>query len=459
MGWKPAPAWIVGGGIALGIGLASPAYPQASPPPAAPRSAPAQDPAQVAAAKAFEALDLAERRAIQRDLVWAANFTGTVTGEFGPLTFAALKRFEAEIKRPQDGVLSPDERSLLTRFGDAGRKAFGFVIETDPASKMRIGVPTRILGKRSTGPAGLSRWQDAGEAATLDLSLGKPEDKLEALFERGTAANVPGRKITYKLLRPDFFVISGETQTGKFYRRLEKGPDGVLRGFSIGFDKTLSPEFDRLVIAMASTFEAIPSATPTSVASNAGAAASNAVAARPAAPDPKRVSAVEVAPGRFITAAGAASCKSLTLGNAPVTIEKRNDSLLLLSLTREGGKPLPLAATTGGEAILLQRDRAGALQTANAVLAAGRAEAPLQAGGAGAALVDRSGQLVGLVVEEPKLVMQVAGVVPASRYRFADAKALADFAGLTPAATGTPRAMSAVAAEAARSVVSLACAE
>ena len=193
--------------------------------------------------------------------------------------------------------------------------------------------------------------------------------------------------MTYKLLRPDFFVISGETQTGRFYRRLEKGSDGSLRGFSIGFDK------------------------------------------------------------------------SLTLGSAPVTIEKRGDALLLLAITREGGKPLALAADAGGEAILLQRDRNGALQTANALLGGGLAEAPLQSGGTGAALLDRAGRLVGLVVEEPRLVTQVAGVVPASRYRYADAKALADFAGLTPAPAATPRAMSAVAAEAGRSVVSLACGE
>ncbi len=458
MAWKPAPACMIGRVIALGLALAGPAYPQNAPPASAPRTAP--DPAQVAAARAFEAFDPAERRAIQRDLVWAANFTGAATGEFGPLTFAAVRRFEAEMKRPQDGILAPDERRALAKAADEGRKAFVFVIETDPASKMRIGVPTRILSKRSTGPAGLSRWQDVADLATLDLSLGKPEDTLENLFERGTSANVQGRKITYKLLRPDFFVISGETQNGKFYRRLEKGPDGVLRGFSVGFDKRLSPEFDRMVIAIASTFEAIPGAQPTSVATAGGTAAPPAsTPARPSAPEPKRVSAVEIAPGKFVTAASAATCKSLALGNAPVTIEKRGDALLLLAVTRDGGKPLPIAASTGGEAILLQRDRAGALQTANALLAGGRAEAPLQAGGAGAALVDRSGALVGLVIEEPKLVTQVAGVVPASRYRFVDAKALADFAGLSSAPTGTPRAMSAVAADAGRAVVSLACGE
>ncbi|MCA3596717.1 MAG: hypothetical protein IOC64_01235 [Methylobacterium sp.] len=56
-------------------------------------------------------------------------------------------------------------------------------------------------------------------------------------------------------------------------------------------------------------------------------------------------------------------------------------------------------------------------------------------------------------MEGPRLVTQVAGAVPAS----ADARALADFAGLAPAAAGMPRAMSTVAAEAGRSVVSLAC--
>lgn len=441
--------------LMLGLGCAGPAFPQASPNANAPRV----DPAQAAAARAFEALDLAERRAIQRDLIWAAKFTGAATGEFGPLTFAAVKRFEAELKRPQDGILAPEERRLLTEFANIGRKALDFVIETDPASKMRIGVPREILKKRSTGPAGLSRWQDVADLVTLDLGLGKPEDTLENLFERGTSASVVGRKITYKLLRPDFFVISGETQTGRFYRRLEKGPDGSLRGFAIGFDKRLSPEFDHLVIAIASTFEAMPGAPIASFALAPGSSAPNTAATRPIAPEAKRVSAVEIAPGKFITAASAAICRSLTLGSAPVTIEKRGDALLLLAITREGGKPLALAANPGSEAILLQRDRNGALQTANALLGGGLAEAPLQSGGVGAALLDRAGRLVGLVVEEPRLVTQVAGVVPASRYRYADAKALADFAGLTPAPAATPRAMSAVAAEAGRSVVSLACGE
>lgn len=425
------------------------------------QNAPARpaDPAFVAASAAFERFDLAERRAIQRDLIWTAAFTGAATGEFGALTFAALRRLDAAIRTPVDGVLSAEKRKKLADAAEVGRKAIGFRVETDASSKMRIGVPTKLLSKRSASPAGLSRWQDDKEQITLDLSIGKPDDDLALLFERGTATNVAGRKITYKLLRPDFFVISGETATGKFYRRLEKGSDGVLRGFSIGYNKALSPAFDWMVIAIATSFEAQPgSALPsTSVA------ATQPIPARPTAPEPKRVNAVEIAAGKFITSAAAiASCKSLNTGQPPqaVRIEKQANGLALLAFSRPNAAPLALAPV-GGEAILLQHDRAGVLLAASAVLVEGRAEVPLQAGGAGAPLVDRGGRLVGLVMDEPRTNFQVAGVVPAALYRFADAQAIAGVASIPAQATGPfdRLSMSAIVAEAGNAVVSVVCVE
>jgi hypothetical protein len=419
------------------------------------------DPAMLAASSAFERFDLQERRAIQRDLIWTAGFTGSATGEFGALTFAALKRLDSEMKMPVSGVLNPDKRKRLADAAEVGRRAIGFRLETDSASKMRIGVPTKLLSKRSVNPSGLSRWQDDKGQITVDLSLGKPDDDLAQLFERGTATNVPGRKITYKLLRPDFFVISGETQTGKFYRRLEKGADGALRGFSIGYGKSLSPAFDWMVIAIATSFEAEPGRNPQPPSVASGLPGVGPV--RPSAPEPKRVSAVEIAPGKFITPSAAiASCKALHAGQPTQTarIEKQAGGLAVLAYAQPNGGPL-IFAPVGAEAVLLQRDNTGALMTAAAILVEGRAEMPLQAGGAGAALVDRGGRLVGLVIEEPRTKIQVAGVVPASLYRFVDTKAIAEAAGIGTEAS-TPferRSMGAISAEAGRAVISLVCVE
>ena len=59
------------------------------------------------------------------------------------------------------------------------------------------------------------------------------------------------------MLRPDFFVVAGETAGGKFYTRYGSGPGG-LRGFSIGYDKAVAPQFDRLVVAIANSFTPFP---------------------------------------------------------------------------------------------------------------------------------------------------------------------------------------------------------
>jgi hypothetical protein len=419
------------------------------------------DPAFVAASGAFERFDLDERRAIQRDLIWVAGFQGAATGEFGALTFAALKRLDGEFKLPVNGILSPEKRQRLATTAESGRRAIGFRVESDPGSKMRIGVPTKLLPKRSVNPSGLSRWQDEKGQITLDLSLGKPEDDLATLFERGTSTTVAGRKITYKLLRPEFFVISGETASGKFYRRLEKGADGTLRGFSIGYDKSIASAFDWMVIAIATSFEAQPGAAPQPTGVAAVSAGAGSV--RPSAPETKRVSAVEIAPGKFVTAsAGIATCKSLQAGQPaqPARVEKQANGLAVLAFSRTNTAPL-VFAPAGSEAILIQHDRTGELLAASAMLAEGRAEAPLQSGGAGATLVDRGGRLIGLVIDEPRRNFQVAGVIPVALYRFADAEAIAAVAGVGAQAT-TPferRSMSAIVAEAGKAVISLACVE
>ena len=84
---------------------------------------------------------------------------------------------------------------------------------------------------------------------------------LQSLYERNSASQGAGRKVTYKVLRPDFFVVSGETPGGRFYTRDGAGPGG-LRGVSIGYDKSLGKETDRLVIAIANSFTPFGAAAP-----------------------------------------------------------------------------------------------------------------------------------------------------------------------------------------------------
>ena len=188
--------------------------------------APAQaaNPQMAAAQASFEALPEAERKAIQSDLIWAGQFNGAVSGSYGPLTFRAINAFKGA-RGPADGVLAPADRAALARAAQAARDVAGFRVLADDKTGVQIGIPSKLLPRRDATPTGGSRWQSIDEKVTLDTSASPPGEDLASLFEKATALNPnnPGRKITYKLLRPDFFVVTGETPTGRFYRRLSAG--------------------------------------------------------------------------------------------------------------------------------------------------------------------------------------------------------------------------------------------
>jgi hypothetical protein len=403
---------------------------------------------------AFEALKSDDRRAIQRDLVWAGGFTGTITGEFGPLTLAAIRRFETAQKVNPDGVLSPSERAALAKLAQTRREATGFRIETDRQTGMKIGVPTKIFVKRSNNATGASRWQDKEEKVTIDLQILKPEDDLAQIFERGTDTRIAGRKITYKLLRPEYFVIAGETDKGKFFRRMEKPARGPLRGFSIGYDKSISSVIDPFVVAIATSFEALPAPEGPSTASAPSQSGQSAV------PEIQAVSAVRILPGRAITAAKAIqACKTVMAGATPVQIVKRAEADGLALLAVPEGAVVPLASASANAALAIQRDPTGKVLTLPASQTGERVFAPVQKGGAGAPLFDAGGRLTGIMVEAPHEKIQVAGVVPALGYRFATAeriRLLAELAAL-PERDGSKRPMGAIAAERASAVLSLRC--
>lgn len=420
------------GGLFLAAGLlCAPAWAQPQP-----QSAP--NPQFAAAQAAYEALPDAERKAIQNDLIWAGHFNGAVSGSFGPLTFRGINALKATSRGAPDGILTAAERRALAQAAGAAREAVGFRLVTDERTGVRIGIPTKLLPRREASASGGGRWQSEDGKVTLDTSSAPPGDTLEALFEKATGSNIPGRKITYKLLRPDFFVVTGETATGRFYRRLSAGPGG-LRGFSIGYDKALAPGVDKLVIAIATSFEAFPSGPAPAVAGPAVASASpaapNVAVARPT----ERFGvAVAVSEKLVLTAAAAIdACKSLKVAGKPARLRVKDEAsgLALLDLDGAGSAAAPALrgeALAENESVVLLAHgdtggQRGAVALPGQAVRLGAKEAvfaPLQPGHAGSAVFDRQGRLAGLVTANPSDRLLIAGVAPQRAYAMASATAV-----------------------------------
>lgn len=402
---------------------------------------PAANPQLAAAQSAFDALPDAERRAIQNDLIWAGHFNGAVSGSYGPLTFRGINALKAGSHGAPDGILTPGERRGLAQAAGAAREAAGFRVITDERTGIRIGIPTKLLPRREATATGGGRWQSEDGRVTLDTSSAPAGDTLEALFEKATSTAVPGRKITYKLLRPDFFVVTGETQTGRFYRRLSAGPAG-LRGFSMGYDKALAPSVDKLVIAIASSFEPFPTGPAPATAGPAVASVATpgaAPVAVAAARATERFGVGLAVSDKLVLTASAAidTCKSLKVSGRAARLRIKDDASGLALLDVEGaavGAPPGFRSEALGaqeSVVLLAFSDSAGQRTAMALpgqsvrLGTGEAVfAPLQPGQAGSPVFDRQGRLAGLVTANPSDKLLIAGVAPQRAYTVAGAAAM-----------------------------------
>ncbi|MCA0423034.1 MAG: peptidoglycan-binding protein [Proteobacteria bacterium] len=434
--------------------------------PARPEAA-RSDPMMEAAQQAYEALPEAERKAIQDDLIWGSTFNATVSGSFGPRTFDAIRAFERAIKAQANGILEPAERQALTEAARKARAAVKFDLVTDKPTGAVLGLPLALLPKREPLPMG-SLWTSRDEALMVRTGLTPGEaDDLPRAFESTLAMDVPGRKVTYKLLRPDFFVVSGEVGPRTFYTRTGVGR-GHLVTYTITYPTRSAKQYERVMIALANTFQPVATpATPAAPIAGHTAAAQGSIAAPAGTLPPGLIlTGFVAAPGKVATGALAASCPDLKVNGKPArlapgassglsmlevetgsatplrtAIASRADTALLIGFTAENGKPvLTVAAAT-----MLSGDGA-------------RIAGPLHAEGGGTLVLDRTGSLIGLMQTPHRTPRLVAGIVPAVGHSFTPAVEVQKAAGLTPApAEPMPLSAGALAARLAPSLVPVSC--
>ncbi|MGU3466137.1 serine protease [Methylobacterium sp. C33D] len=443
--------------IALGTGPVAaqdrPAPARAAPRPAAVPGAPA-DPAFEAMKAGFEALPEADRKAVQDALVWTGDFNAVVSGAFGRRTFEALTAHAARTGGADP--LDPRGRAALLAAGAAARNAARFRVAVDPGTGAVMGVPERLLARRTALPSG-TRWQSQDGRVTLESRAFPPgAESLDALFEKATAP-LPGRKVTYKLRRPDTVVVTAETGPGLSYIRYASGPEGV-RGFLLGYDRALAPEVDRLVIAVANAFVPFPD---TAAAPAAQLPSGPAPATRGADPAPRPQAAaplgpaslasapasgagLAVAPGRVLTAAAVLEgCAQPRVGATAARVLATDPAgLALLDVP---GAPAPLRPALRSEPVGAEESVIALAPGADGVQAApgdargGDVIAALQPGSGGAPVLDRSGALVGLVARYPATPRRVAGVVPPARLPVVPARAIAAFLAAQGIAAAPPQ--------------------
>jgi Trypsin-like peptidase domain len=213
------------------------------------------DPALIAA---YAAMPVADRRAIQSDLIWTGDYNGIISDEFGERSIAAVKSYQARSGAADTGILTGEQRIALAAAAKAKQEESGWHVVDDTATGARLAVPTKHAPQSSATKTG-TRWTSGrGEVQIETFRIAEPGTTLAAVFEQ-QKREPANRKVEYSVLRETSFVVAGLQGLKRFYVRAHARQNDV-RGVAVMYDQAMQGIMDRVAIAMSSRFEPFPGA-------------------------------------------------------------------------------------------------------------------------------------------------------------------------------------------------------
>ena len=132
----------------------------------------------------------------------------------------------------------------------------GWTIVTDPATGIRIGLPTKMVPIARDAERG-TRWSSVyGEVQVETFRITARDLKLPALFDQ-LKKEPATRRIEYSVLNDNNFFISGLQGLKKFSVKAQMR-DGEVRGFTMQYDQMMETIVTPVMVAMSSAFSPFP---------------------------------------------------------------------------------------------------------------------------------------------------------------------------------------------------------
>lgn len=187
---------------------------------------------------AYAALPVAERLAIQSDLVWTGDLSGGLDAQFRDRAIAAVKSFQRRNKYEETGILTPEQRQVLAGAMRSRKEYNGWRVVEDAANPgVRLGIPGKLVPQTETGATG-SRWTaPRGEIQIETFREKMAGSTLSELFEE-MKRRPASRRVETGSLAANSFTLAGLQGLKRFYVRAYL-KDNEARGIVILFDQAM----------------------------------------------------------------------------------------------------------------------------------------------------------------------------------------------------------------------------
>lgn len=386
-------------------------------------------PATQTPADTANAMQQAERLALQSDLAWVNLYNGVINGEVSERMVSAIKAFQKDHGGKPTGVLNPQERGVLSADAKKRQDNVGWKVVSEPVSGARIGLPLKLVPLIVSDVNG-TKWSSATGTIQIEFARRKEANATTATVA-DAEKKLNARKAEYSVVKPDFFVLSGMQGLKKFYVR-GVTRDNEVRVLTILYDQATEGTMAPITVAMSSAYNPFPG---------------NAVALN--APPPRKK--VEYSTGIVVTADGAIvadrqatdGCMTIAVpgyGNATRLADDDARELALLRIYGASGlKPLALSnngaaksnVTLTGIADPQNQGGRSAVTSVAAVAAPAGTDMTLTpepaVGFSGAPAMDADGKFAGLARLKPAVVAGPAGTPLPSQALLVSADSVREF--------------------------------
>lgn len=213
-------------------------------------AAPATTPAQ---REAYAAMPMAERLAIQSDLIWSGDLAGAADPDFSDRAIAAVRAFQRRNKFEETGIITPDQRQVLATATRNKKDYIGWrLVEDDAMPGVRLGIPSKLVPRSELGATG-TRWSSArGEIQIETFREKMAGATLNELFE-DLKKKPASRRVEFTSVQGNTFLISGLQGLKRFYVRVFM-KDNEARGLTILYDQAMEGIILPIVDTMANAF-------------------------------------------------------------------------------------------------------------------------------------------------------------------------------------------------------------
>jgi hypothetical protein len=179
---------------------------------------------------------------MQEALVWTGYYEGPIDGSAGPGTQTAAKKFQHELGKPETGTLDDSQNAALAQRAQTAIQATGYRSIADSRAGIRIGIPFALASQKKNVNAGTDYVSTDGRIQ-IGLRAFRSSQDFAAVFNQLKDKFAGSTLLTYSRSRPNWFVLTGESTTKKYYVRYHSSNDLIAGFFSI-HDKSLPKEIN-----------------------------------------------------------------------------------------------------------------------------------------------------------------------------------------------------------------------